>query len=394
MNENSFIPFHRPSLGPAEVEAVTRVLGSKWLTTGPETHRFEHEFAAYIGCKHALAVNSATAALQLALEAIGLCRGDEVLVPTYTFTATAEVVTYFGGRPVLCDSQPGRFNIDPQDAQRRITERTRAIIPVHIAGEPCDLDAIHRIAAAHHLHVIEDAAHALPACYRGRRIGTISEMTAFSFYATKTITTGEGGMLVTDNDDLARRIALMRLHGISGDAWKRYSKEGSWYYEVEQAGYKLNLCDLLGAIGSAQLAQCDQFYARRREIAEYYHQAFAAIDELENPPGGEEGAEHSWHLFILRLRPDALTLNRNQFIEELKKSGVGASVHFIPLHLHPLYRRKYGYRHGDLPAAEDAYSRCLSLPIFPDLSLAEMERVVNTVTRIVEKNRKPMLAVA
>jgi perosamine synthetase len=242
--------------------------------------------------------------------------------------------------------------------------------------------------------VIEDAAHALPAGYRGRRIGTISEMTAFSFYATKTITTGEGGMLTTDNDDFARRIALMRLHGISGDAWKRYSKEGSWYYEVEQAGYKLNLCDLLGALGSAQLAQCDQFYARRQEIAEYYRQAFAAIDELENPSGGEEGGEHSWHLFILRLRPDALTLNRNQFIEELKKSGVGASVHFIPLHLHPLYRHKYGYRRGDFPEAEDAYSRCLSLPIFPDLSLAELERVANAVTQIVEKNRKPMLAVA
>jgi perosamine synthetase len=219
-------------------------------------------------------------------------------------------------------------------------------------------------------------------------------MTAFSFYATKTITTGEGGMLVTDNDEVARRIALMRLHGISGDAWKRYSKEGAWYYEVEQAGYKLNLCDLLGALGSAQLAQCDQFFARRREIAEYYRQAFAAIDELENPPAGEEEPGHSWHLFILRLRPGSLALNRNQFIEELKKSGVGASVHFIPLHLHPFYAREYGYRRGDFPEAEDAYSRCLSLPIFPDLSLGEMERVVKAVTRIVEKNRKPMLAAA
>jgi perosamine synthetase len=394
MNENSFIPFHRPSLGPEELEAVTRVLGSKWLTTGPETHRFEREFADYIGCKHALAVNSATAALQLALDAIGLCPGDEVLVPTYTFTATGEVVTYFGGRPVLCDSMSGRFNIDPRDMERRITDRTRAIIPVHIAGEPCDMDAIHRIAADHKLHVIEDAAHALPASYRGRRIGTISELTAFSFYATKTITTGEGGMLVTDNDEFARRIALMRLHGISGDAWKRYSKEGAWYYEVEEAGYKLNLCDLLGALGSAQLAKCDQFVERRREIAEYYRQAFAAIDELENPPAGEEGAEHSWHLFILRLRTDLLALNRNQFIEELKKSGIGASVHFIPLHLHPFYGREYGYRRGDLPEAEDAYSRCLSLPIFPDLSLREMERVVNTVIGIVEKNRKQVLTAA
>jgi len=394
MNEELFIPFHRPSIGPEEFAAICSVLASKWLTTGPATHQFESEFAAYIGCKHALAVNSATAALQLALDAIALAPGDEVLVPTYTFTATAEVVTYFAGRPVLCDSEPGGFNIDPADAEARITERTRAIIPVHFAGEPCRLDAIHRLAARHQLRVIEDAAHALPASYRGQRIGTTSEMTAFSFYATKTITTGEGGMLVTDNDDLAERIATMRLHGISRDAWKRYSNAGSWLYEVQDAGYKLNLCDLLGSLGSAQLAKCDQFFERRRIIAQFYRDAFGDMEEVEMPPAGEDGEEHSWHLFVLRIRPNLLTLNRNEFIQELKKRGVGTSVHFIPLHLHPFYQRAYGYREGDFPNAEDAYSRCLSLPMFPDMLAEEMLRVVSSVKGVIQAYRNRTLQIA
>jgi perosamine synthetase len=388
MSDLPFIPFHRPSIGQEEYDAVRQVLESQWLTTGPAAQRFEREFAEYIGCKHALAVNSATAALQLALDAIGIKEGDEVLVPSYTFTATAEVATYFGARPVLCDSLPGAFNIDPSDVEKRITERTRAIIPVHIAGEACDLDAIHDIAKRYKLHVIEDAAHALPASYRGRRIGTISDLTAFSFYATKTITTGEGGMLVTDRDDYARRISMMRLHGISGDAWKRYSKEGSWYYEIEDAGYKLNLCDLLAGIGSAQLAKCDNFVEQRRALAARYREAFSAFDELENPPLGEDPAGHAWHLFILRLRPGLLNLNRNQFIEELKKRGVGSSVHFIPLHLHPFYQRAYGYRQGQLPNAEAAYSCCLSLPIFPGMTSAEQMRVIGAVGEIVAEHRK------
>ena len=388
MNDDGFIPFHRPSIGQEEVDAVRRVLASRWLTTGPAAQQFEREFAEYIGCKHALAVNSATAALQLALDAIGLRTGDEVLVPTYTFTSTAEVVTYFGATPVLCDSLPGGFNIDPLDAEAKITDKTRAIIPVHIAGEPCDLDAIRSIAKRHQLAVIEDAAHALPAGFRGRRIGTTSELTAFSFYATKTITTGEGGMLVTDDDSHAQRASMMRLHGISGDAWKRYREEGSWYYEVVEAGYKANLCDLLAALGSAQLAKCDQFARRRRSIAEYYSSMFADIEELENPPVPHDDVEHSWHLFILRIRPEALDVNRNQFIEEMKRKGIGTSVHFIPLHFHPYYKSRDGHRGGDLRDAEDAYSRCLSLPIFPDMSSAEMNRVARTVKEIVHENRK------
>ncbi|MGA3127944.1 MAG: DegT/DnrJ/EryC1/StrS aminotransferase family protein [Candidatus Korobacteraceae bacterium] len=388
MSDSSYIPFHRPSLGQEESDAIQRVLDSQWLTTGPAAQRFEREFAEYVGCKHALAVNSATAALQLALDAIGIHEGDEVLVPSYTFTATAEVATYFGARPVLCDSLPGAFNLDPSDMEKRITSRTRAIIPVHIAGEACDMDAIHNIAKRYQLHVIEDAAHALPASYRGKRIGTISDLTAFSFYATKTITTAEGGMLVTDRDDYARRISMMRLHGISGDAWKRYSKEGSWYYEVEDAGYKLNLCDLLAALGSAQLAKCDRFAEQRRSMAARYREAFSAFEELENPPLGEDPAGHAWHLYILRIRPELLDLDRNQFIQELAKRNIGSSVHFIPLHLHPYYQRAYGYRRGQLPNAEAAYSRCFSLPMFPGMTSAEQERVISSVSEIVSENRK------
>lgn len=392
--EQPFIPFHRPSIGTEEIEAVTRVLQSKWLTTGPVTHNFERAFADYIGTKYALAVNSCTAALQLALDGIGLQSEDEVLLPSYTFTATAEVVTYFGAHPVLCDSVKGGFNIDPADAARRITPKTRAIIPVHIAGDPCDMTAIQALADAHGLHVIEDAAHALPAAFRGRRIGTISELTAFSFYATKTITTGEGGMLVTDNDEYAQRAMKMRLHGISGDAWKRYSREGSWYYEVLEAGYKLNLTDMQSALGLAQLQKADAFAEARREIASFYIERLAGIDELELPPQAHPDDQHSWHLFILRLRPEIAGISRNEFIQALKDRGIGSSVHFIPLHLHPYYQRTYGYRAGDLPNAEDAYSRCLSLPIYPDLSVEERERVVSAVEEVLFESPARLMSAA
>ena len=394
MNDHAYIPFHRPSIEQEEFEAVRAVLASGWLTTGRVAVDFERQFAEYVGCKHALAVNSATAALQLALDAIGLSDGDEVLVPTYTFTASAEVVTYFGARPVLCDSAAGGFNIDLHDAEQRITQRTRAIIPVHLAGEPCDMDAVRDLAACHRLRVIEDAAHALPASWAGQRIGSTSELAAFSFYATKTITTGEGGMLTTNNDEFAARAARMRLHGISSDAWKRYSREGSWYYEVEHAGYKLNMPDLLAALGRAQLRKADRFMQRRREVAARYDEAFTVMPELEVPPRGRGDSGHSWHLYILRLRPERLSVSRAGFIEALKDLGIGAAVHYIPLHLHPFYRRTYGYAPGDFRNAEDSYSRCLSLPIYPDLSDAEVERVIAAVERVVGQNRVRAASVA
>lgn len=388
---NREIPFHRPSIGTEEEDAVRRVLASRWLTTGPIAQQFERAFAEYIGCRFAVAVNSATAALQLAMDAIGLEAGDEVLVPTYTFAATAEVVTYFGAKPVLCDSIPDGFNLDPEDCERRITPRTKAIVPVHLAGEPCDMNRLLDLARCHHLHCIEDAAHALPSEYQGRRIGSVSELTAFSFYATKTITTAEGGMLTTNNEDYARRASIMRLHGISGDAWKRYSREGSWYYEVTEAGYKLNMPDLLAAIGVAQLQKCDRFHARRCAIAEQYMARLSRSEELEMPPAAEG---HAWHLFIIRLREEMLEIDRKQFIHELKQAGIGASVHFIPLHLHPFYQRTYGYRRGDFPHAEDAYERAISLPIYPDLSDEEVAYVAACVERLTLAHRRKVWAVA
>lgn len=381
---NKFIPFHRPSIGPEERDAICGVLESGWLTTGPVAQQFERDLEAYIGCRYALAVNSCTAALQLGLDAIELEQEDEVLVPTYTFAASATVVAHAGARPVLCDSMPGGFNVDPSDIESRITPKTKAIVVVHIAGEPCDLFSIRQVAARHGLHVIEDAAHALPAFHHGERIGSNSEIVAFSFYATKTITTGEGGIFATNNEAYARRAKLMRLHGISGDAWKRYSKDGTWHYDVVEAGFKMNMPDLLAAIGRAQLLKADRFHRRRREIAELYLSLLSTMEELEMPLF-EEG--HSWHLFIMRLRAPLLGMSRNLFIEELKNSGVGTSVHFIPLHMHSYFSSHYGYKKGDFPNAENAYERSISLPIYPDMSDADVEYVATTIKRIVQANR-------
>lgn len=392
--QDNFIAFHRPSIGQEEISAVQQVLESRWLTTGPIAQQFEREFADFVGCKYAVAVNSCTAALHLALDAIGIRAGDEVLVPTYTFAATAEVVVYLGATPVLCDSIAGGFNIDPVDAARKVTPRTRAIIGVHMAGEPCDLQALRDLADRNSIHLIEDAAHALPASYCGRRIGSISEVTAFSFYATKTITTGEGGMLTTNDEAYAKRASVMRLHGISGDAWKRYTSQGSWYYEIVDAGFKANMPDLLAALGRAQLKKAEAFCKRRREIADQYFRRLARIDELEMPPVGDANVEHSWHLFILRLRPEMLTAGRNQLIQQLKEAGIGTSVHFIPLHLHPYYRDRFGYCPGDLPNAEDAFARCISLPIYPDMTDAEVDRVAGAVEHFVQEKCRRVPACA
>ncbi len=380
------VPFHRANIGEEEIAAVAEVMRSGWLTMGAKTFQFEEKFASYIGASHAVAVSSCTAALHLALEAIGLKPGDEVLIPSTTFTATAEAVTYLQARPVFVDVDPVSMNIDPQDARRRITSRTRAIIPVHLAGLPCDLAEIRCLADAHKLFVIEDAAHALPASYRGQTIGSISDLTAFSFYATKTLTTGEGGMVTTNNKSFADRIRMMRLHGISRDAWNRYSGEGDWYYEVHESGYKYNFTDLQAAIGLVQLTKCDAMRDGRSKIAARYSTAFATNPALEIPEVPDDRSS-SWHLYILRLRAGALTINRDEFIRQLNQRGIGASVHFIPLHLQPYYQRALGYRGGDLPQAEAQYERCLSLPIYPTMNVQEIDKVIAEVVDICQQHR-------
>jgi len=372
------VPFHRAAIGEEEARAVNEVLRSGWLTMGPKTFEFEKEFAKYVGAQHAIAVSTGTAALHLSLEAAGVQAGDEVLLPTTTFTATAEAVTYVGARPVLVDIDPVTMNMDPEDAARRITLKTKAIIPVHLGGQTCDMDEIHALAQVHHLRVIEDAAHAFPSEYKGKRVGQISEFTCFSFYATKTLTTGEGGMITTDNPEAADRMRLMRLHGIERDAWKRYRGDGSWFYEVLEAGFKYNLTDLQSAIGLVQLAKCDALKQARERIARRYS------EELVIPTIHRDRIT-SWHLYILRLRLDRLNKDRDAFIDALHRCGVACSVHFIPLHLQPYYRRAYGYQPGDFPHAEKEYLSCLSLPIYPDMTETESDYVISAVLNTAEE---------
>ena len=383
----TFLPFALPHITQAEIDEVVDTLRSGWLTTGPKTKRFEREFAEYIGAPYALAVNSATAAMHLALDAIGLGPGDEVIVPVYTFTATAEVVVYFRARPVFVDVDPVTCNLDPTQLEKHITSRTRAIMVVHIAGLPAEMDAILAVAQAHGLPVIEDAAHAFPAKYRGRMVGTISDLTAFSFYATKTLSTGEGGMLTTANSEYAERAAIMTLHGISHDAWKRYSAEGSWYYEVLQAGYKYNMTDLAAAIGLHQLARSEWLLERRRTIAQRYTEAFSQWPEIETPPDPAH-VEHAWHLYLLRLHLERLTISRNAFIQALTKANIGTSVHFIPLHLHPFYRDTYQLAADDFPVALGVYQRVISLPIYPGMTDEDIEDVIAAVERIIAMHRR------
>lgn len=383
----TFLPFALPHITAAEIDEVVDTLRSGWLTTGQKTKRFEREFAACVEAPYAVAVNSATAAMHLALDAIGLQPGDEVIVPVYTFTATAEVVEYFRARPVFVDVDPLTCNLDPEQLERLITPRTRAVIVVHMAGLPAEMDAILAIARAHNVVVIEDAAHAFPARYQGKMVGSIGDLTAFSFYATKTLATGEGGMLTTANQQYAERAAMMSLHGISRDAWKRYSAEGSWYYEVQQAGYKYNMTDIAASLGLHQLARREWLLERRRSIARRYTEAFSQLPQVETPPESAY-CEHAWHLYILRLHLERLDISRDAFIQELTRANIGTSVHFIPLHLHPFYRDTYHLKANDFPVALHAYQRAISLPIYPGMTDEDVEDVIAALEYIVETHAK------
>lgn len=378
---DGFLPFALPDIGEEEIAGVVECLRSGWLTTGPRTRRFEADFAEFVGARHALAVNSATAGLHLSLEAMGLGPGDRVLTTPYTFTATAEVVRYLGADPVFVDIEPLSMNIDPAAVEAALAadETIKVLVPVHLAGLSCDMRALEASASRHGVRILEDAAHALPASHDGRTIGTIGAATVFSFYATKTIATGEGGMIVTDDDAIARRASVMRLHGIDRDVFDRYSSDKpSWYYEVVAPGYKYNMTDIAAAIGLAQLAKAHAFRDRRAEIAARYTAAFADLP-LTLPAIGAPGDLHAWHLYIVRLDEQELTIGRNEFIERLSAVGIGTSVHFIPLHLQPYWRDRYRLSADDFPIATDSYERAVSLPIYTRMTDADVERVIDAV---------------
>ncbi|MCA9455353.1 MAG: DegT/DnrJ/EryC1/StrS family aminotransferase [Nitrospira sp.] len=382
-----FLPFHVPDIGEEEIQSVVETLRSGWLTTGSKAKQFEAEFAQRVEARHAVALNSCTAALHLGLEAVGVTEGDEVIVPTMTFAATAEVVHYLKAKPVLVDCQADTLNIDVAQIEKAISPRTKAIIPVHYAGQPCEMDRILEIARVHHLKVIEDAAHALPTRYRGRMVGALGDITCFSFYSTKTITTGEGGMATTENAEWAERMRLLSLHGISRDAVNRYTPEGNWYYEICYPGYKYNLTDIAAALGIPQLHKCDHFAAIRKRYATLYNEGFKEIPEILVPHLADD-VEHAWHLYVIQLNLECLRIGRNEMIDLMKKQGIGTSVHFIPLHLHPYYRDNYGYFPNDFPVASSVFERIISLPIYPKMTELDIQYVIEVVATLIKANRR------
>lgn len=381
------VPFHRPCIEEDELKEVADTLKNGWLTMGPKTIEFEEAFRKKIKAKYAVSVNSCTAALHLGLKVIELQENDEVIIPSMTFAATGEVVRYFNANPVIVDVDRETHNITPDEIEKHITPKTKAIIPVHFAGQPADMDEINDIAGRHKLHVIEDAAHCFPSFYKKKPIGTLSDITAFSFYATKTLATGEGGLAATENEDFAERIKILRLHGISKDAWKRYTKHGNWYYEVVDVGYKYNMTDIQAALGLAQLRKTERMWQARKNIAGHYSEAFKDNGYIITPTI-RDYVSTSWHLYVIKLRLENLSITRNEFITRLQKKGVGVSVHFIPLHRHPVYKNMYALRPQDFKNSEWLYERTISLPIYPDMSKKDVEYVIENVQALTKKYGK------
>ena len=398
----TFLPFSPPWIGEEEIAEVVETLRSDWITTGPKVGQFEQEFAAWIGAPAALALNSGTAALHVALAALGIGPGDAVITTPMTFCSTVHVIEHVGARPILVDVEPATLNIDPVEVARALQRlkdqspensqaQVKAILPVHLYGHPCELDSLLEIASRHKLALVEDAAHSLPAKYKGKTIGSfagsspVPMLTAFSFYATKNLATGEGGML-TGPAEMLEEARIWSLHGMNRDAWKRYSSEGSWFYEVTCAGFKYNMADIQAAIGLHQLRKLNMFNQRRIEIVRRYNEAFSAMEEFELPADRDE-VEHAWHLYVLRLNLDHLTISRNPFIEELRARNIASSVHFIPVHLHPYYRDKYAYKPDDFPVAHREYNRLISLPLFPKMTDHDVDDVINAVSDVARKHR-------
>jgi len=385
--KNDFLQFHKPFISEEEVDEIVDTVRSGWIGMGPKTIKFENNFSEYIGVNKSVAVSSWTAAGHLTLEAFGLKAGDEVIVPTMTFPATAEIVCYFSAKPVFVDVEENTLNMSLEALEKAITPKTKVVIPVHYAGQPCDLDEVHEIAQKYKLKVFEDAAHALPALYKGKKIGTISEVTCFSFYATKTLSTGEGGMICTNDEEIAERCTIMRLHGINRDAWKRYTESGSWYYEVVAPGYKYNFTDLQASLGLPQLKKIDAMWESRKRIASKYTEALKDLDTIQLHTLKPD-RESSFHLFPIRLHLDRLTKNRAQLINELRNLNIGVGVHFMPVHQHLYYSESFNLRDEDYPIATAVFPRLISLPIYPGMKDESVDKVIDVLIDMLTKFKK------
>ena len=377
-----FLIFGNPAIEQIEIDEVVDSLKSGWLGTGPKVKKFEDMFKSYKGTKHAVAVSSCTAALHLSMLALGIGPGDEVLVPTMTFAATANAVIHSGGTPVLVDCGRETMNIDLEDIKRKITPRTKAVIPVHFAGRPCEMDALVELTKQSGIKIIEDCAHAVEAEYKGRKIGTIGEMGCFSFYVTKNIVTGEGGMVISENDNYVNQIKTLAQHGLSKDAWKRYSDEGYKHYQVVYSGYKYNMMDMQAALGIHQLPRVEKNWKKRKEIWDKYNTAFAPLPVF-TPLPTETDVRHSLHLYTILLDIDKLSITRDQFLEEMTERNIGVGVHYLPLHLHPFYQKSFQYRRGDFPNAEWISDRTCSIPLSAKLSDKDVEDVIEAVNEII-----------
>ena len=380
MAKNPFIPFSRPWIDDTEIEAVSQVLASKWISTGTRVREFERAFAEYLGVKHAIAVSSCTHALHLSLVVAEIGSGDEVITTPYTFTATAEAIRYVGAKPVFVDIDPDTLNIDITKIEQAITPRTKAIMPVHFAGLPCDMDALQDICRNHNLVLIDDAAHAIPTEYKGQHIGNIGDLSAFSFYANKNLTTGEGGMITTNSDVFAKPLRTMRLHGIDKDAWARQSQRAIWRYDIATEGYKYNMTDIQAAMGLCQLMKLNKQHERRRNFAQIYQTELANFPKIRTPVAPDNSKAHSWHLYTIQLH----TGNRDEFVECLRDANIECSVHYIPLHLFEFYQVQYGYHVGDFPCAEAAFERVVSLPLHPGLTEEEIHIVIDEIGKILD----------
>ncbi|RCW77360.1 UDP-4-amino-4,6-dideoxy-N-acetyl-beta-L-altrosamine transaminase [Saliterribacillus persicus] len=384
-SKHPFIPYGRQSIDEDDIQAVVDVLKSDYLTTGPEVEKFEAKVADYVGAKYAVAFSNGTAALHAACFAACVGNGDEVITTPMTFVASANCVLYQGAKPVFADIDPETYNIDPDGIRKKINGNTKAILPVDFTGQPCNLDEIMELAKEHNLIVIEDAAHAIGATYKDSKVGSIADMTMFSFHPVKHITTGEGGMITTDNKDLYEKLHQFRTHGITRDPSLLNENDGPWYYEMQFLGYNYRITDIQAALGSSQLDKLEGFIERRREIVGQYNKAFRSLNELITPFQHTDG-DSSWHLYVIQLKKDLLSIDRKQFFEELRQANIGVNVHYIPVHLQPYYQ-ELGYKKGDYPIAEDLYEQTISLPLFPTMTNEDVQYVIDTVKGLIKEHQ-------